>query len=174
MGPLLQQGAARTNNRFSCLPAEGGQSCFLYGVRVGVCPGVGPDGWLRWSAHPFGGVVCKGHAQCPAFAPGSSRAAVGLFGLFVSFGSRICPSCACTQLFLVPYSFFVFCCSRRGVSRCKHCSKGSQVPAKGHRSQAFLKSFDQEVLEKVIRVVSKTLAQNITTVLSFRIWGQTC
>ena len=60
------------------------------------------------------------------------------------------------------------------MSRCKHCSKGSQVPAKGHRSQAFLKSFDQEVLEKVIRVVSKTLAQNITTVLSFRIWGQTC
>ena len=31
------------------------------------------------------------------------------------------------QLFLVPYSFFVFCCWRRGVSRCKHCSKGFQV-----------------------------------------------
>ena len=25
--------------------------------------------------------------------------------------SRICPTCVCTQLFLVPYSFFVFSCS---------------------------------------------------------------
>ena len=25
--------------------------------------------WLRWSAHPLGGVVCRGHEQCPAFAP---------------------------------------------------------------------------------------------------------
>ena len=50
-----------------------------------MCPGVGPEGWLRWSAHAFGGAVCRGHAQCPAFAPGSSRAAVGLFGLFLYF-----------------------------------------------------------------------------------------
>ena len=40
----------------------------------------------------------------------------------------ICPNCACRQ-FLVPYSFFVFCCWRRDLSRCKHSSKGSQVPA---------------------------------------------
>ena len=31
-------------------------------------------------------------------------------------------------LFLVPYILFVFCCSRRGVSRCKPCSKGPQAP----------------------------------------------
>ena len=43
--------------------------------------------------------------------------------------SRIYPNCACTQLCLVPHSFLVFCCRRTGVSRCKHCSKGSQVPA---------------------------------------------
>ena len=30
--------------------------------------------------------------------------------------------------FLVSYSFCVFCCSRRGVSRCKHCSEEPQVP----------------------------------------------
>ena len=42
--------------------------------------------------------------------------------------SVICPNCACTQLFLVPHSFFVLCCSRRNLSRCKHCSKGFQVP----------------------------------------------
>ena len=43
--------------------------------------------------------------------------------------SIICPNFACTQLFLVPHSFFVFCCLRRHLSRCKHCSKGPQVPA---------------------------------------------
>ena len=40
-----------------------------------------------------------------------------------------CPGCTLVQLFLVPYSFFVFCCSKRRLSRCKHCSKGSQDPA---------------------------------------------
>ena len=49
-------------------------------------PGVGPEGWLRYFAHPFGGVECRGHAQRPAFAPTSSEVAVGVFwGLFVSF-----------------------------------------------------------------------------------------
>ena len=36
------------------------------------------------------------------------------------------------QLFLVPYTFLVFCYSRRCLSRwkhCNHCSKGSQVSA---------------------------------------------
>ena len=37
---------------------------------------------------------------------------------------------SCVRLFLVPYSFFVFCCWRRGVSRCKPCRKGSRVPAR--------------------------------------------
>ena len=49
-----------------------------------MCPGVGPEWWLRCFAHPFGGVVCRGHAQYPAFFPGSSEVAVGLFGLFVA------------------------------------------------------------------------------------------
>lgn len=31
------------------------------------------------------------------------------------------------HIFLAPQSFFVFCCSRRRLSRCKYCSKGSQV-----------------------------------------------
>ena len=34
------------------------------------------EGWLRWFAHPFGGVECR-HAQPPAFAPSSSEVAVG-------------------------------------------------------------------------------------------------
>ena len=48
--------------------------------------------------------------------------AAGFFGLFVAFGSRIFLNCASSQLFLVSYCFFVFC-SRRGVCRCKHCSR---------------------------------------------------
>ena len=32
------------------------------------------------------------------------------------------------QLFVVPYSFFVFCSSRRGVSRCKRCSTEAEGP----------------------------------------------
>ena len=39
-------------------------------------PGVGLEGWLRWSAHPFGGIVCRGHVQCPAFAPSFSEVAL--------------------------------------------------------------------------------------------------
>ena len=54
---------------------------------------------------------------------------------FCIFWSRICPNCTCTLLFLVPYSFFVFRSSRRGVSRCKHCS----TAAKGPRSRACLR-----------------------------------
>ena len=45
-----------------------------------MCPGVGQERWLRWSAHPFGGVESRGHAQYPAFAPDHSEVAVGLFG----------------------------------------------------------------------------------------------
>ena len=42
-----------------------------------MCPGVGQERWLRWSAPPFGGVESRGHAQYPAFAPASSEVAVG-------------------------------------------------------------------------------------------------
>ena len=49
--------------------SEGGQAGSLYGVNVGVCPGVGPEAGLKWFAHPFGGVVCRGHAQYPALLP---------------------------------------------------------------------------------------------------------
>ena len=148
-----------------------GQACSLPGVRVRVCPGLRPEGWLRCFAHPSGGGVCRGQAHylcfCPRhpiFAPGSSKLAVGFFGLFVSFGSRICPNCAYTQLFLVPYSFFVFCCSRKGVSRCKYCS----TAAKGPRSQPvsvwsemyfgkLLVEFRLEITAQTWKPVSKQL-----------------
>ena len=81
--------------------------------------------------YPLGGGVCRGHLQYPIFAPGSSKVAVVFFDLVVCSGSRICPSRACMRLLLVSYSFCVFCCWRRGVSRCKHCS----TEKKGPRSQ---------------------------------------
>ena len=71
----------------------------------------------------------------PAFASHSVLLFLALqkcqLGFLVSLYllSRICSNRACTELFLVPRCFFVFCYWRRGVSRCKHCSKGSQVPA---------------------------------------------
>ena len=99
-----------------------------------MCPGVRPEGWLRRFAHPFGGVVCREHAQYPAFVtdtlfllPPLQKWQLG-FWSFCILLSIICPNCACMQLFLVPHSFFVFCCLRRCLSRCKHCSKVSQVP----------------------------------------------
>ena len=49
-----------------------------------MCPGVGLEGRLRWFAHPLAEAVCNGHAQPPAFAPLSSKVAVGFSGLFVS------------------------------------------------------------------------------------------
>ena len=76
LGPLQQQRGVKTSNTLPCsFPAEGwaGSS---YGVKVGVCPGVEPGGWLRWLAHPWGGVECRGHSQYPVFAPGSSEVAV--------------------------------------------------------------------------------------------------
>ena len=116
------------SNSFPCSLAPGeGRAGSLYGGRVSMCPGVRPEVWLRWSAHPFGGVECRGHVQYPAFAPDSSEVAVGFFWSLCIL-SIICPNSACMQLFLIHYSFFVVCCLRRHLSRCQHCSKGSQVP----------------------------------------------
>ena len=64
--------------------------------------------------------------QCPAFAPHSSEVAVGFFWSFCILLSIICPNCARLQLFLVPYSFFAFCCLR---------SPDASTAAKGPRSQ---------------------------------------
>ena len=43
---------------------RGRQACssFLHGVRVGVCPGVRPERWLRCLVHQLRGIECRGHA----------------------------------------------------------------------------------------------------------------
>ena len=66
--------------------------------------------------------MCRGQALYHAFA-----VAVG-FLVFCILSSIVCPNRACTQLLLVPYDFFIFSCTRRHLSRCRHHSKVSQVP----------------------------------------------
>ena len=119
-----------TGSLASSLSAE--QAGPSHGVRVEVRPGVRLEGWL---AHLFGG-VCRGHAQYSAFAldtlfllPALQKWQLGFFGSFFNLLSIICPSCACTQLYLVPCSLFVFCCWRRHLSRCKPRRKGPRSQA---------------------------------------------
>ena len=41
---------------------------------------------------PLGGGVCRGYAQYPAFAPGSSKAAVGIFLVSLYLSSSFAPT----------------------------------------------------------------------------------
>ena len=106
---------AKANNRFPGLFSKGMVNGSLYRVRVRAGSGIWLEGWLRWSAHPLGGVLWRVHAQHPAFAPDSSEVEVG-FLVFLYLVWFAPTAWACAELFLVPYSFFVFCC------------RGSQVP----------------------------------------------
>ena len=138
---LLQQEGVKTSKMSPwSLPGAGlgggWRASSLNKVKVGVDWWVGPEGQLRWSAHPLSGTVCRCvYTQHPVLLPAPQLD----FGLFISFVSLIWPNCACRQLLLVPYSFFVFYCSRRRLSRSKHCSKGFQVPACLRTPQCLLK-----------------------------------
>ena len=103
---------------------------------------MGLKGWVRWIAHPFVVLGAGGKPSMllllwiPRFfffflLQALQKWQLGFLFCLCAFQVRICPSCACMQLFFSPYSFFVFCCWRRGVSRGKHCSQGSQVPGPG-------------------------------------------
>ena len=86
LGPCCSRRKGEQVNGFPCsLPEPGRQVGSLHRRKVGVYPGVGPDGWLRWFAHPLSGVVFKGHAQFLAFSPGSSEVATGVFWVFSYF-----------------------------------------------------------------------------------------
>ena len=54
-------------------------------MRVGADQWVGPEEWLRWSAHPLSGTVCRDHVQLPYFAPGTSEMAVGILAFLYLF-----------------------------------------------------------------------------------------
>ena len=68
----------------------------------------------------------------PCFCSRLFRVAAGFsFLVFLYLVVHICPNCMYTQLFLVPYSFFVFCCSRRRGD----VSPGESMATKGLRSE---------------------------------------
>ena len=71
IGELTLAGRSENKQEVSMLTCSliGGWVFFLYGMRVRVCPGVEPEGWLRCFVHSSGGVDCRGHEQYPAFAP---------------------------------------------------------------------------------------------------------
>ena len=62
----------------------------------------------------------------PCFAPSSSEMAVGSWCFYVLLFEI---AFAYVQLYLVPYGFFVFCCSKTRLFRCKRSHKWSCVPA---------------------------------------------
>ena len=63
----------------------------------------------------------------PSFCSRLFRSGNRAFLVFLYLLS-LCPSCACAHLLLVPYGFFVFHSSRRGMSKWKPCSKWPQKP----------------------------------------------
>lgn len=79
---------------------------------------------------PLCEVVNSGAVEYPVFALGSSKAAVGFSGLFLSFVQNL-PQLTCMQLLLLSCSFFVFCCPPETFAHMQvlpYCSKGSRVP----------------------------------------------
>ena len=97
----------------------GGVSWFLKWVEGGVMSRGWPEEWLGWFAHPLNDKVAVGQVYL-TFAPGSSKVIVEFLWSLCIFCPEFAPTAACIQLFLVLYSFIVFYCSRRGVSRFKH------------------------------------------------------
>ena len=62
-----------------------------------MCPGVRQEGWLRWSAHPSGGVECRGHAQNTPLLQAPQKWQLGfLVSLYLLL--RIFPNCAGSYL----------------------------------------------------------------------------
>ena len=110
----------------------GAPSCFYMWCEGRGGSRVWARGVLRWFAHPLWWCCIQGaRAVHTVFTPGFFRSGNGVFWSFVSRVHNL-PRCTCTQLlFLVPYNFFVFCCSRRHLSGTSTASKGplSQVPA---------------------------------------------
>ena len=88
-------------------------------------PEVRPERWLRWSAHPFEGGVCRKPVRYPAFTFDSQLLFSALqkwqLGFFLVFFYLVHNLLQWhVQLFLVLYSFFVFSFWKICLFRCKH------------------------------------------------------
>ena len=112
-----------------CSQRRGG-ACSQRGLRVEVCQGVGLEGWPGWFAHPLGCGVCRVRAQYPAFAPGSSKVAFWIFGLFVSFVQNW-PQLHITCIYFSPIQFLCILLLKERcvqVQALQPFGKGFQVP----------------------------------------------
>ena len=98
----------------------GSLTCSENGCVQGPHQSRGLDSWPTPLVVSSAGGICNTLLllPTPCCCPQLFRSNSWSFGSFCFLLSRICLSWACAQLFLVPYSFFVFCCSRRHLSRC--------------------------------------------------------
>ena len=113
----------------------------------------GPEGWLGWCAHPFGGIMCRGHA----FAPGSSEGAVGFLGFFFFFNiwlPIICPNSPCTQLFLVPVISLYFVAQEIFVCVQALQPLQQRVPGPARLSRARTQEVVTEYVQELATVIS--------------------
>ena len=83
-----------------------------------VCP---PLWWCR----------VQGSCTGPHFCSGLFKSGSCVFWSLCIFCPEFAPTVHAHNYFLVPYSLYIFCCRKRGVSRFKHCGPA----AKGPRSQ---------------------------------------
>lgn len=86
-------------------------------------------GWLEWSAHPLGGAACRGPARCPPSAPDTSEVAAEFLLVLHLFVHNL-PHFHMHAVIFSPLSLsiVVVLLLEETLSRCKHCSRGSQVP----------------------------------------------
>ena len=115
----------------------------------------------RGLARRVAGVVCPPFRWCcaggmhrtllllptPCFCSWLFRSGSWAFLVFLYLLFRICPNPTCTKLFLVPYSFFLFCGSWRGAFRCKHCSTAAKGPGSQSVTPSLLKSLEAGFLK---------------------------
>ena len=103
---------------------EGEQAYTLNGVRVGVCPGIGPEGGFGGLPTPLlvlsarsklCTLLCLGQKKVPYFCSRLFRSGNWDFGSFLYLSSRICLNCACTVLFFVFCFLFFFPFWRTGL-----------------------------------------------------------
>ena len=107
------------NNSFPCPLPKVGASWFLI--------------WSKGSVHRSGrkgslSVLSNLSVVLSVEAMHSTLLFRSVSRVFLYLFCPICPNYASIQLFLVSYSFFVFCCSRRCLSRCKHYVTAAKVP----------------------------------------------
>ena len=114
---------------------------FFYGVTVGMCSGVGPEGWegrLRCFDYPSGGVECREYAQYSALAPSTQfcsqlfRSNSWVFWSLYSFWVQSLPQVPRHSFIFSPLLFLcILLLKERSVQiqTLQQCNNGSQVPA---------------------------------------------